>query len=1072
MIGRFGSKMALRNALEQVATESTLAAAKIDLDGILARLPAALDTDGGLKVHVQNQAVFSGDVTDRAARLLGHVTVDSLPDVTLANPFSGDVTDRAARLLGHVTVDSLPNVTVSNPTDVSALATQATLASVDTRLAGTLAVNSELPAAAALSDADANPTVPGVGSYGMLWNGSTQWRRMSSPPGMGDTNALGGAISAGTWFYNGSTWDRVRGTIANGLLVDVSRVQGTVGVDTELPAAAALGDADANATAPMVGADNMLWTGAAWRRQGSLPAVASDAVAGGQIAAIGPWVYNGTNWDRVRSVPTTAATFTPTGTLSTGLSIYDGSGLYFPVVSLSQTTDALVGRGALGVGNLLYNGTNWDRARSSTVWSPVTNPVGFAASVSYLYNSASIVNPLIAVAAAADVHAGTGILAGGHYVYNGSTWDRTRSALGANVGTLSQAGDSLVVSGTGAATDATPIASTDVRAYRSATVQITGTFTATYTFEVSNDNTNWQALPAEGVQAVVGDGTTSAWTTPAIWVVPIHARYFRVRVNPYTSGTVSATALFVAEPTQLPVTQVNTELANPIAPADGLTTSAPLVQGYNYVYNGTTWDRLRAATATAGTTGTGLLGVAMQVKGTTNYNDVPSVASIADAVGNGIPAFGSVVYNGTNWDRIRSATAASATTGTGLLGAGLLIFDGTNYKQVVTASAQGDAVAGTSLVANALSIYNGTTFDRLRSANSGAGTTGTGLLGAGVLGFDGTNYQRVLTDTAGRVLVTANGSGVFIGDGAAAGGSLQTTVGVYNGTNYDRLRSATSASATTGTGLLGVGALGFDGTNYQRLSTDTSGRLNAFATMANANAIQAASTQGDGVAGASITTVGNHIFNGTTFDRMRVANSAAATTGTGLLGVGALGFDGTNYQRLSTDTTGKLNAFAVLGNANAISAASSVGDASAGTTLSNAQMWANNGTTHDKWKNNQDGTALASAARTTTTNSSSITNYNASALAIFLNVTVASGTGGLTVRVQGIDPVSGSVIALNAAPTAVTAIGTTLYVIGLGASGGGAAQATSAPVPRTWRVAVTHGDASSYTYSVGYSLIV
>ena len=38
---------------------------------------------------------------------------------------------------------------------------------------------------------------------------------------------------------------------------------------------------------------------------------------------------------------------------------------------------------------------------------------------------------------------------------------------------------------------------------------------------------------------------------------------------------------------------------------------------------------------------------------------------------------------------------------------------------------------------------------------------------------------------------------------------------VYNGTNFDRQRSATSAAGTTGTGLLGAGILGYDGTDWQ-----------------------------------------------------------------------------------------------------------------------------------------------------------------------------------------------------------------------------------------------------------------
>ncbi len=79
-------------------------------------------------------------------------------------------------------------------------------------------VDTELPAAAALTDATVNPTAPAVGSF------------------------LHG--------YNGATWDRLLSTIANGLQVDVTRVQGAV--DTELPAALAANDDMANPTAPFV----------------------------------------------------------------------------------------------------------------------------------------------------------------------------------------------------------------------------------------------------------------------------------------------------------------------------------------------------------------------------------------------------------------------------------------------------------------------------------------------------------------------------------------------------------------------------------------------------------------------------------------------------------------------------------------------------------------------------------------------------------------------------------------------------------------------------------------------------
>jgi hypothetical protein len=46
----------------------------------------------------------------------------------------------------------------------------------------------------------------------------------------------------------------------------------------------------------------------------SLAQVASDAIAGGSVGAVGPWIYNGTNWDRVRSA-TSANNTTGTGVL-------------------------------------------------------------------------------------------------------------------------------------------------------------------------------------------------------------------------------------------------------------------------------------------------------------------------------------------------------------------------------------------------------------------------------------------------------------------------------------------------------------------------------------------------------------------------------------------------------------------------------------------------------------------------------------------------------------------------------------------------------------------------------------
>jgi len=125
-----------------------------------------------------------------------------------------------------------------------------------------------------------------------------------------------------------------------------------------------------------------------------------------------------------------------------------------------------------------------------------------------------------------------------------------------------------------------------------------------------------------------------------------------------------------------------------------------------------------------------------------------------------------------------------------------------------------------------------------------------------------------------------------------------------------------------------------------------------------------------------------------------------------------------------------------------------------------------------------EGTALVSAARTATTSVPVITNYTAKGIVVFLNVSVASGIGGLQVRIRFLDPVSGNPVAINAAPTAIAAIGTFAYLVypGASATAPGAVtynvvQVTPASITKNISISITHGDTSSYTYSVGYALL-
>lgn len=107
-------------------------------------------------------------------------------------------------------------------------------------IAAAVTVDSELPAAAALSDTDANPTAPSVGASNMVWS-STQWERLRS--GKADAASAVGLPNVEPMMWNGTNYDRQRGDTTNGLDVDVTRVSGNVAVtgpltDTQLRASA------------------------------------------------------------------------------------------------------------------------------------------------------------------------------------------------------------------------------------------------------------------------------------------------------------------------------------------------------------------------------------------------------------------------------------------------------------------------------------------------------------------------------------------------------------------------------------------------------------------------------------------------------------------------------------------------------------------------------------------------------------------------------------------------------------------------------------------------------------------
>lgn len=104
------------------------------------------------------------------------------------------------------------------------------------------------------------------------------------------------------------------------------------------------------------------------------------------------------------------------------------------------------------------------------------------------------------------------------------------------------------ISGSGATTNSTPVPSVLVAGYTWVSVQLTGTWTGTVTWEASNDNSNWASIALINTTSTGGGAATTA-TGNGTYHGPKGAfLYFRARFSTASSGTVSAVATFSPTP--------------------------------------------------------------------------------------------------------------------------------------------------------------------------------------------------------------------------------------------------------------------------------------------------------------------------------------------------------------------------------------------------------------------------------------------------------------------------------------------------------------------------------------------
>jgi hypothetical protein len=132
----------------------------------------------------------------------------------------------------------------------------------------------------------------------------------------------------------------------------------------------------------------------------------------------------------------------------------------------------------------------------------------------------------------------TQIVDGSGNVQTSTTWG---TKVGSSV-TISGA-DSLNVTGSGSALNATPIADTNVLGYRCVSLQRTLAGTNTITFEESNDDVTWNATQCTNNATANASPITTLAATGMVYC-PIHAARFRTRINAFTSGSSTENAYF------------------------------------------------------------------------------------------------------------------------------------------------------------------------------------------------------------------------------------------------------------------------------------------------------------------------------------------------------------------------------------------------------------------------------------------------------------------------------------------------------------------------------------------------
>jgi hypothetical protein len=250
-------------------------------------------------------------------------------------------------------------------------------------------------------------------------------------------------------------------------------------------------------------------------------------------------------------------------------------------------------------------------------------------------------------------------------------------------------------------------------------------------------------------------------------------------------------------------------------------------------------------------------------------------------------------------DAAASAAASESDTARQKVTSVLRLYDTSQTAGSQLVTAKGDQTNGLwvnvkagSVTANAGTNLNTSLLALESGGNLATIATNTTSLATSANQTNGNQIVKI-KDSLGNTL-----SQLATGDAVNPSGNL--SVGgyplVYNGTNGDRIRSATQANNTTGTGLQGVGLLGFDGTNYQRLSVNSTTYTSKFGLDGNLL----------GTLGTAFSTAGKVDIKGADGD-VFVRQATAANLNATVVGTGTFAVQATPVTQADTFMLGGVN---------------------------------------------------------------------------------------------------------------------------------------------------------------------